>query len=56
MGVRRLVVANGPNIFQMLLVFIVITYYATKSEHGHITGGRCPGYMQAEADVDRHVG
>ena len=29
MGVRRLAVANGPNIFQMLLVFIVIcTFYA----------------------------
>jgi len=30
MGVRRLAVANGPNIFQMLLVYIFILYQYDK--------------------------
>ena len=29
MGVRRLAVANGPNIFQMLLVYILISFIST---------------------------
>ena len=44
MGVRRLVVANGPNIFQMLLVIILVEFRLDRIELQH-------GRLQRSASI-----